>query len=37
MGTLNEIAIDYNIKDALHNKLVKALKYDHSKKQKDVL
>jgi len=37
MGTLNEIQAEYRLDDELFNKLVKTIKYDHSKKQKDVL
>jgi Ion channel len=36
MATLNEIQNEYNIKSELFNKLVKTIKYDHTKKQKDV-
>ena len=37
MSTLNEIYHDYQIGNELFNKLVKTIRYDHSKKQKDVL
>lgn len=37
MSTLNEIQAEYKIDDDLFNKLVKTIRYDHSKKQKDVL
>lgn len=37
MATLNDIQGEYKINDDLFNKLVKTIKYDHSKKSKDVL
>lgn len=37
LTTLNEIQCEYRITDDLYNKLVKSIKYDHSKKSKDVL
>lgn len=37
IGTLNEIKNDYNISNDLYNKLIKTLRYDHSKKSKDAI
>ena len=37
IGTLNEIKSDYKINDELYNKLIKTLRYDHSKKSKDAI
>lgn len=37
MATLNEIQHEYKVDDDLFNRLVKTIRYDHSKKQKDVL
>ena len=37
MATLGEIAAEYKLDEQLYNKLVKTLKYDYSKKKKDVL
>ena len=36
-ATLNEIKEEYKISSTLFNKLIKSIKYDHSKKQKDAL
>jgi hypothetical protein len=37
IGTLNDIKSDYKIDDELYNKLIKTLRYDHSKKTKDAI
>lgn len=37
MATLNDIHNEYKLKNDLFNKLVKNIKFDHSKKSKDVL
>lgn len=37
MSTLSQISSEFGLKDELFNKLVKSIKYDHSKQQKDVL
>jgi CRP-like cAMP-binding protein len=37
MSTLSEIQQDYELDDELFNKLVNSIKYDHNKKQKDLL
>ena len=37
MNVLNEIHMDYKIPENLFNKLVKTIRYDHSKKSKDTL
>jgi len=37
ISTLNSIQHDYKIDANLYNRLVKTVKYDHSKKSKDVL
>lgn len=37
MGTLSEIRQDYSIKGDLFNKLARYIRYDHSKKQRDVI
>jgi voltage-gated potassium channel len=37
IATLNEIQSEYSITIELYNRLVKTIKYDHSKKSKDVL
>lgn len=36
-ATLNEIKEEYKISSTLFNKLIKSIRYDHSKKQKDAL
>lgn len=36
MATLQEIQLEYSLLPDLYNKLVKALRYDHSKKSKDL-
>lgn len=35
MATLNELQVEYKLKTDLYNKLVKSLRYDHSKRSKD--
>ena len=37
ISTLNGIQSDYKIDIELYNRLVKAIKYDHSRKSKDVI
>jgi hypothetical protein len=37
MATLNEIQAEYKLENGLFLKLVKTIKYDHSKKSKDVI
>ncbi len=37
ISTLNEITSEYDLDIDLFNKLAKTIKYDHSKKQKDIL
>lgn len=37
MAILNDISNDYRLDVKLFSKLVKTIKYDHSKKSKDVL
>jgi hypothetical protein len=37
LQTLNEIQAEYDIDDVLYAKVVKTIKYDHSKKSKDAL
>jgi Ion channel len=37
IATLNEISNEYSLDIEVFNKLVKTVKYDHSKKQKDTL
>ena len=37
ISTLNEITAEYELDIDLFNKLAKTIKYDHSKKQRDIL
>jgi voltage-gated potassium channel len=37
ISTLNEITMEYDLDIDLFNKLAKTIKYDHSKKQRDIL
>jgi Ion channel len=37
LATLNDISAEYRLDDDLYNRLVKNIRYDHSRKQKDVL
>ena len=37
ISTLNDITIEYDLDIDLFNKLAKTIKYDHSKKKRDIL
>ena len=37
MATLNEIRDDYKLEEDVYNKLVRTVKFDHRKKEKEML